>query len=121
VLSPDQTFADAASLPELRQSPALGDTASLPWPEGDLVPPRPLPNDVDAKALEAAWDWAFDRRTHGHFSEVTLSLLVVYRGEIVFERYAPGVDVTTRTRTWSAAKSIASTLVGIAVSQGKLS
>ena len=120
VLSPDQTFADAASLPELRLPPAPGDAATLPWPEGDLVPSRPLPPGIHPKALEAAWDWAFDRRTHGHPSEVTLSLLVVHRREIVFERYAPGVDVTTRTRTWSAAKSIAGALVGIAVSQGNL-
>jgi CubicO group peptidase (beta-lactamase class C family) len=120
VLSPDQSFADAASLPELRVPPAPGDAATLPWPEGDLVPSGPLPKGIDAKALEAAWDWAFDRTTHGHPSEVTLSLLVVHKGEIVFERYAPGVDVTTRTRTWSAAKSIAGALVGIAVSQGQL-
>jgi CubicO group peptidase (beta-lactamase class C family) len=47
-------------------------------------------------------------------------LLVVHRGEIVLERYAPGVDRNTRTRTWSVAKSIAGALVGVAVSEGKL-
>ncbi len=52
---------------------------------------------------------------------MTLSLLVVHDGRIVHERYAPGVDVTTRTRTWSTAKSIAATLIGMLVDQGKLS
>ena len=94
---------------------------TTPWPEGDLVAEKPLPEGVDAKALEAAADWTFDRATHGHPSQITLSLLVVHRGEIVLERYARGVDRTTRTRTWSTAKSIASALIGIAISQGKLS
>jgi len=46
---------------------------------------------------------------------VTLSLMVVHRGKILHERYAPGVDVTTKTRTWSTAKSIAVTLIGMLV------
>jgi CubicO group peptidase (beta-lactamase class C family) len=120
VLSPDQSFADVDSLPELRLPPPPGDPATIPWPDGDLVSAKPLPQGVDAKALRAAWDWALDRRTHGHPSQITLSLLVVYRGDIVFEGYAPGVDIKTRTRTWSTAKSIASALIGVAVSHAKL-
>ncbi|MDX1566555.1 MAG: serine hydrolase, partial [Longimicrobiales bacterium] len=42
-------------------------------------------------------------------------------GQIIHERYAPGFDATTRTRTWSTAKSIAATLIGILVDQGRLS
>jgi len=120
VLSPDQNFTDIDSLPELSMPPLPGDAATIPWPDGDLVSGKPPPKGVDAKALEAAWDWTMDRKTHGHPSQITLSLLVVYRGDIVFERYAPGVDMKTRTRTWSTAKSIASALIGVAVSQGKL-
>ncbi|MGH9336031.1 MAG: serine hydrolase, partial [Vicinamibacteria bacterium] len=121
VLAPDQSFDDIDSLPELRMPPPSGDAATIPWPDGDLVAAKPLPQDVDGKALEAAWDWTLHRETHGHPSQITLSLLVVHRGEIVLERYAEGVDRTTRTRTWSTAKSIASALIGIAVSRGKLS
>ena len=51
---------------------------------------------------------------------MTLSLIVVHKGQVIHERYAPGVDVTTRTRTWSTAKSIAVTLFGILVDQGKM-
>lgn len=120
VLSPDQSFDDIDSLPELRMPPLPGDPATIPWPDGDLASGRPLPAGIDARALEAAWEWALDRKTHGHPSQITLSLVVVHGGDIVFERYAPGVDMKTRTRTWSTAKSIASALIGIAVSQGKL-
>jgi CubicO group peptidase (beta-lactamase class C family) len=69
-------------------------------------------------ALQAASNWAFERESP---EQVTLSLLVVHNGMIVHERYAPGVDMTTRTRTWSTAKSIAATLIGMLVDEGKLS
>ncbi|MDX1578532.1 MAG: serine hydrolase, partial [Gemmatimonadota bacterium] len=52
--------------------------------------------------------------------QVTLSLLVVHDGRLIHERYAPGVDMTTRTRTWSTAKSIAVTLIGMLVDDGRL-
>src|SRR5690606_8313596 len=68
-------------------------------------------------ALQAASDWAFKRESP---EQVTVSLIVVHDGRIVHERYAPGFDVTTRTRTWSTAKSIAVTLFGILADQGKL-
>jgi CubicO group peptidase (beta-lactamase class C family) len=120
VMGPDQTFEDIDELPILKAEPLPGDPATTPWPDGDLLPERPLPDYVNAKALEAAADFALDRVTHGHPSQITLSLLIVHEGDIIFERYAPGVDMSTKTRTWSTAKSIASTLIGIMVGGGKL-
>jgi len=117
ILSPDQTFDDIASLPALDMPPPAGDPATIPWPDGDLVPEAPLPATVDAAALQAASDWAFTRPSP---EQDTLSLLVVHNGRIIHERYAPGVTLATRTRTWSTAKSIAATLIGILVDQGKL-
>ena len=38
----------------------------------------------------------------------------------MLERYTDGFDMTTRTRTWSTAKSIASTLIGIKVDTEEL-
>jgi CubicO group peptidase (beta-lactamase class C family) len=117
VMAPDQTFDDIDALPELPRPPAEPDPATVPWPDGDLVEPRPLPPAVDADALQAASDWAFDRESP---EQVTLSLIVAHGGHIVHERYAPGVDVHTRTRTWSTAKSIAVTLIGMLVDAGRL-
>ena len=118
VLSPDQTFEDIADLPELRMPPPPGDAATVAWPDGDLVEDWSLPSGVDAAALEAASDWAFDRESP---EQVTLSLMVVHDGKILHERYAPGVEMTTKTRTWSTAKSIAVTLIGMMVDEGRLS
>ena len=115
ILPPDQTLDDIDALPELTLSYPASDAAQLPWPEGDLVAPKPLPANIDAAALNAASDWAFDRETS---EQTTISLLVVHKGEIIHERYAPGFDATTRTRTWSTAKSIATTLIGMLVDQG---
>jgi CubicO group peptidase (beta-lactamase class C family) len=117
ILAPDQTFEDIASLPELRLPPPPGDPATIPWPDGDFVEDTSLPAGVDAVALEAASDWAFDRESP---EQVTLSVMVVHRGKILHERYAPGVDVGTKTRTWSTAKSIATTLIGMLVDEGRL-
>src|SRR6185436_17691338 len=104
----------------LQTPPPPGDASKVPWPDGDLIEPKPLPAYVDQRAMNAAADFAFDREGHGHLSQITMSLLVVQKGNIVFERYAPGVDMTTKTRTWSTAKSIAGSLIGIAVADGKL-
>ncbi len=117
ILAPDQTFEDLDSLPVLHMPAPAGSPAEIPWPDGDLTEDEPLPPGVDAAALQAASDWAFERESP---EQVTLSLLVVKGGEILHERYAPGVDVTTRTRTWSAAKSIAVTLIGMLVDEGRL-
>ncbi len=120
VLAPDQDFGDIEYLPVLKTPSLPGNPEMIPWPDGDLVAVKPLSKNISKKALDAAGEWAFDRVKYGHFSQITLSLLVVYKGDIIYERYAPGVDFTTKTRTWSTAKSIAATLIGIIVGQGKL-
>ena len=118
ILPPDQTLADAEELPELTLPYPPGNPAQTPWPDGDLIDDKPLAANLDATALQAASDWAFDRPTP---EQSTISLLVVYKGDIVHERYADGFDMTTRTRTWSTAKSIASTLIGMLVDEGRMS
>ena len=117
ILAPDQTFEDIASLPKLDLPYPAGDPATTPWPDGDLVEDAGLAPGIDRVALEAASDWAFDRESP---EQVTLSLMVVHDGKIVHERYAPGVEMTTKTRTWSTAKSIAVTLIGMLVDEGRL-
>jgi len=117
VMAPDQTFDDVDTLPSLELPPVAGDANSTPWPDGDLVEGSPLPASVNAEALQAASDWAFDRESP---QQDTLSLIVLYRGAIVLERYAEGFDMHTRTRTWSTAKSIAATLIGMLVDDGRL-
>ncbi len=117
IMAPDQNFDDIDSLPILDLPPPDGDPATIPWPNGDRLAEQALPVTIDPAALEAASVWAFERESA---EQVTLSLMVVHRGNIIHERYAAGVDMNTRTRTWSTAKSIAVTLFGMLVDEGRM-
>ncbi|MEH6515290.1 MAG: serine hydrolase [Halioglobus sp.] len=117
VMAPDQTFADIDSLPTLKLKYPDFDPALTKWPQGDLVPKRPLPETIDKDSLQSASDWAFFRDSP---EQITLSLIIVHKGEIIHERYANEVDMHTRTRTWSTAKSIAATLIGMLVDRRKM-
>jgi CubicO group peptidase (beta-lactamase class C family) len=118
LMSPDQSFDDIDSLPTLDLPYPDMDPATTPWPNGDLVEDKGLPAGVNARALESASEWAFNRPNP---EQDTLSLMVIYKGDIIHERYADGVDMNTRTRTWSTAKSITATLIGMLVDEGRMS
>ena len=47
-------------------------------------------------------------------------LLVLKDGKIVHERYLRGADQSSRLTSWSMAKSVVSTLIGLAKAQGKI-
>jgi CubicO group peptidase (beta-lactamase class C family) len=117
LLPPGATEADAARLPPVPRWTAP-DARSRPWPDGDRLPSGPLPREVDSVGLAAALDSAFSGA--GYRPHRTTGVVVLYRGRIVAERYAPGWDMHTQYRTWSTAKSIASALIGILVGQGRL-
>lgn len=121
VMAPDQTPAEIDALPELPAARYDQSAAALPWPDGDRLDvsrQASAQGNIDSANLQAASDWAFNRDTP---EQDTLSLLVIHNGQIVHERYAEGVDASTRTRTWSTAKSIAVTLIGMRVAEGAMS
>ena len=117
VMAPDQDLDDINKLPQLELPLLAGDPATIPWPDGDLVTPEAFPEGVDRLALQAASDWAFERESE---EEGTISLMVLQGDQILHERYAPGFNMRTRTRTWSTAKGIAVTLIGMLVDLDKL-
>ena len=92
---------------------------SVPWPEGDATLVGHLPGDIDAKALHAAIDFAF-AESEPEKPLRTRGVVVVYRGRIVAERYAPGFDKSMAHLSNSMAKSFVNALIGILVGQGKL-
>ena len=117
ILPPNQTFVDIDDLPKQTLALLEGDPTKIAWPDGDLLSKTTLSKNINKAALAAASKWAFERESP---EQVTLSLLIVHKGKIIHERYAPGIDMHTKTRTWSTAKSIAATLIGILSDQGKL-
>ncbi len=63
IMAPDQTFEDIEGLPIVDMPPPAGDPGTIAWPDGDRLDDRPLPPYVDADALAAASNWAFDRES----------------------------------------------------------
>jgi CubicO group peptidase (beta-lactamase class C family) len=92
--------------------------ASQDWPMGDRNAAATFP-DVDQAALEAALDWAWDEAAFTP-AQHTRGIVVVYRDRIVAERYAPGWSEHTPQISWSMGKSIAATLIGVLIRQGRL-
>jgi CubicO group peptidase (beta-lactamase class C family) len=93
--------------------------ASLPWPEGNQGPVDPSVLDVHIGRLTAALDRAF-AEPGAEKRRLTRAVLVVYRGRLIAERYAPGYDAGTPFLGWSMAKSVTNAMVGILVRKGLL-
>ena len=91
---------------------AAGATSSSSWPTDAWTVSTPEAHAMDAAVLEGARAYAFtpEKETQG--------VVVVRGGEIVAEWYADGSDETSWATSWSAGKSFASTLVGIAIDEG---
>ena len=76
--------------------------------------------NVDHGRLDAALDWAFSE-PDAERPRRTRAVVVVHKGHIIAERYAPGFDENTPLLGWSMTKSVMNALVGILVEQGRLS
>ncbi|HEX5171865.1 MAG TPA: serine hydrolase [Cyclobacteriaceae bacterium] len=93
-------------------------TDTIPWPLGDKLSDS-LPTHIDFEKLDAVIQDAFHEPGPEKLRR-TRSIVVVYNGQIVAEKYAGGFDRKSRQIGWSMTKSITNALVGILVRQGKL-
>lgn len=118
MLAPDQGLEEISNLPIQKLPPLEGSPSTILWPDGDLVKNnKRIPKGVNKNALDEAVEWSFNRASP---EQTTISVLIVHKGKIIAERYADGFDHTTKTRTWSTAKSIATTLIGMLVDRGQM-
>ena len=92
--------------------------ASVPWPTR-AWPQAELDHRVDRAALERLLDHAFERPEPDDLDR-THAVVIVQHGAIVAERYAHDAGPDDAFLSWSMAKSITQSLVGILVGQGKL-
>jgi CubicO group peptidase (beta-lactamase class C family) len=91
----------------------LPDAASQRWPMGDALPGRAWPAGLDRARMERAVDLAF-----ADPEALTAAMVVVHKGQIVGERYLPGITKDTQLESWSMGKSLTATLVGLVVKDG---
>ena len=93
-------------------------TSTLPpadtqaWPIGDK-PEGPANTGANADLLQQAVDAVF-----ADPAVLTQAFLVVHKGRIVAERYAPGVTKDTQLESWSMGKSLTATLFALLVKDG---
>lgn len=90
------------------------------WPQGTRVAPKAFPDGVDGKAASRAIDEIFAQGDPAR-PRATRALVVVHRGRIVAERYAPGFDAAMALPGWSMSKTATGALVGLRIKDGALS
>ena len=94
----------------------LPDANTQPWPMGDAPSRDAWPAQLDRARMQAAVDLAF-----ADPAGQTAGMVVVYKGQIVGERYMPGITKDTQLESWSMGKSLIATLVGLVIKDGDLS
>lgn len=102
----------------LAELPALD--GNVEWPEGSKVSAAPPASGVDEKAMHEAIERIFAEPNPERLRR-TWALVVVHKGRIVAERYAPGFHERMPLIGWSLSKTATNALVGLRVMDGALS
>jgi hypothetical protein len=91
---------------------------TISWPMGDRMT-EVFPIGVDSSKLATAIKNIFVEQDT-ILPIRTRAVVVVYKGQLIAERYADGFDAHTKLAGWSMTKSIFAALTGILVKQGRL-
>ena len=91
----------------------LAKAATTPWPMGDSLPRMEMTTGIDIGKVKEAADSAFAPE-----EALTAAFVVTYKGRIIGERYANGINKHTALESWSMGKSLSATLMGILIRQG---
>ena len=91
-----------------------------PWPTGDVMPEGIYRDDIDTGKLNKAIDDAFSE-PFPKMKRGTRAVVVVYNGRIVAKKYSYGFTEDTPLLGYGMSKSVINALIGLLVSQGKVS
>jgi CubicO group peptidase (beta-lactamase class C family) len=100
--------------------PQPANPQSAPWPTGDLILDSALPPGINGSLLDKVVNEAFAEPDPEN-PRRTRAVVIVHKGRLIAERYAPGITREMPLIGWSMTKSVTSSLVGILVGEGKLS
>lgn len=96
--------------PEVPQANAVAEQPAIP---------AKRPVEVNQQALQKAIEAAFVEKDPAHPVR-TRAVAVLYKGQLVAEKYAAGITAQTPLLGWSMTKSVTNALVGMLVKDGKL-
>ncbi|MEO6456242.1 MAG: serine hydrolase [Ginsengibacter sp.] len=96
----------------------LVNTYTIPWPNGDKIIDS-ISSTLNKDKLRAAVDKIFTE-PYPDKKQRTRAVVILYNGQLVAEKYAPGFNKNTKMYGWSMGKSVTGALIGILVKQGKL-
>ena len=80
---------------------------------GDLISEKEPPTERNASLVTRAVDAAFAPQ-----EALTAAYVVTWKGQIIGERYRPGITMHTPLESWSMGKSLTATLMGILINRG---
>jgi CubicO group peptidase (beta-lactamase class C family) len=89
------------------------------WPLGNEVDTTSTPAGIDRQKLSSVLTNAF-AENHPGALRLTRGVVVVYKGQLIAERYGNGFAVHTPQLGWSMTKSAMNALIGILVGDGLL-
>jgi len=92
--------------------------SNLPYPYGNSEPKDSVFNTINYKELETAVSNAFD--VDNEYVKKTRAVVVLYKGQLISEKYAEGFDKNSKILGWSMTKSITSAVLGILEKQGRI-
>ena len=93
-------------------------TNNLPYPFGNGAIKDTVLATVNYDQLLKAINNAFD--SEGTMTKKTRAVVVLYKGQLIAEKYANGFDKDSKLLGWSMTKSITSAVLGILEKQGKV-
>ncbi|MGV8946872.1 MAG: serine hydrolase domain-containing protein [Lutibacter sp.] len=93
--------------------------SNLPYPYGNLPEKDTVFGNVDYKVLDMAVENAFDCEGYEQKNR-TRAVVVIYKDQIIAEKYAPGFSKETKILGWSMTKSITSAVMGVLEKQEKI-
>lgn len=109
---------DAKYLPQVTLPPRDLRGKSEPWPYGDKAGTDQGKNPSKNAKLQKVIDAAFDMKTYE--ASETSAVVITTTDTIIGEKYLETYGLNRPQRTWSVAKSIAATVIGMAVKDGTL-
>ncbi|MEB3347830.1 serine hydrolase [Aquimarina gracilis] len=88
----------------------------LPYPYGNLPQKDTIFNTIAYDQINAAVNSIFDKP--GEDIQKTRAIMVLYKDQIIAEKYIDGLDRNSRLPGWSMTKSILATVYGVLQKQG---